>query len=1490
MISPSRFINSEQKNNTLLDLYIRHFIEDKKIRRQLSDDVWFQIKEKNTLACTLDTYFLIINDGCLVKDNELTHFLVHVQNNETLRTALLEILQYSNKTGNKDDFVKIDYPQIEAAVAPEPVEQKPSFSFTKSWVLEKTQKLRQLPSNILSGTKQPQWEEVDFTTLGYEEDEVKTLYARVEQERQTAISQLRTWFYEQKQFFKLVSENCPSLLSGLNDNALKHLIVTNPAAISLLLDKTFTVRFKKILSLEDIIDLFLAKLNAAQSKIYTMLLLEYCSKNQPDLLHKIFLLLQDIHSPQIKEKNGEEIKNRILNCGDKLVLFLEENPVFFASLVSRSEMLFEVLALAKNPIIFLTRIVKNVQTSTCVAQRLVLIIAKLLEEATPARSKEVSHFLIHHHTFLNDKKISFSDLLNAEIKEMLNSIEQYSALELDALFKILEDSETRKLLNFASDEITTLLRNPILKSLIERIIAENIDLFREHTGAPQGKDVGRRTTMKEQELFVFSRLWLESKINQSTPSFYTAGRIDPIVAYLIANSEHWQRVKLLLEKASIEQQAAFHPILLQKLAHDNNKSSHKYFSDFLTHFLLSDSYLYLMTEPYYLDLFCSIASGKQYLLHLLRLEKARDKVQSKNNHYSFQTQAGISENTTLFFTKILNNPYFAIKLASALDRSTVSVMAHFLKEEKLVPWLDCEEIVSAIANADQFMRYTMLEKVAENTPLLRKILAYTKENTLCADQLLMILNDPKIPQPLFSKLEKKHYVEIINNSAFAIINFILTTNHCASIAVSLFEVMIEFFHEIQNQQLILHFLQLPQFIAKMSHELTYDQFVKLLSSKTICESKEIVGSLLQQRDRFPYEKFIRDESTVLNVIAKNKFFAERLFQEWQLFTEARLSPEVLLRIVTEDKYRKTLDFLISDSTLYIFWVIKAKLDSLHESLQKTIKQNLNFKADVILVKSNPVNLRMLNLPFNGKVLEASELEEKRRNAEKLEIQGGVHKRYGCLDGHSAIKVEIAHLRLILNFNDNIYFKCSLQNFMNDIEKSITPHISFIPLTFLLNDDFYFAFLEMTKNDEHCNKVSSFLNSLPSDFTLLKDCFDLTNDIHQICFARIIYRLKQLSLSLLSTYADLLNKSFMADSAHRFIANAMNTAINFPNEMLKILLSEPALSLVRKCLYEEGITAHENESAGPVMLRLLLLKAAIITKQKIPVINGIIDELYLHTSRYCESAALYISSIFPVKSLDGNEHLKGYFLRQPFYVQALERKEIVSLIGNSEEFIGCALTHPHLYKKLNKTDIEHFAEIYSSKENIKGTKNILSASPITRPLLEHFNFTDKDTPAVNGKTSTTKLLNTLKANSSHETVKGPLYLNADLWINNFCENKYLRVFKDENSKEFVKTMLDSSSVSKIGFIYSLIVLITEPSIAKNLEEVIKEFTSTFGELTSAFVNTKTVKEWRSDYLKKAEVENFIKELMLKELSLIAEIRMAPPREKPRVVSTSNTMFI
>lgn len=1410
IITKHPLLDTRAKALALYRIYSRHFIENSEERKVLSAHFWQQIKNNSGELFTIDTLLLAINDNCIINE-EITVFLKKMESDNLILSAILDFLQ----------------------------------------------------------DKEVYWEEIDFRDYVSEEELNLELIEYVEEERKNAKVQLKKWLFDDAKFFALAYKHCPKLIANLEDRTLHTLVMTSRAAISLLINKKLVRRIAPLFHNEDLTFLFSQQIQPHQRKIHTLILLEFCAIHHPGFLSIYFRLLNSENPSQLITMQREEGRKKLLECGKDLLVFLEQNPNFFIPLVEKIEFFFEVIALADQPLVLISRLAKkNTFIANWIGDKILLIVAKLLENKTKEQKQELKKFLINNYICpVGQKKISLCVALNQEIRRMVNQLEEFGILELNALALILESVEIRQILKLEPRVYFSLLNKPLLRRFVERIITTDESIWK-----GLGRDLmnfleQNGTRLHYQYVFLHASLGIDLKAKQQNCTHLSSQYIDPHCAFLITMSGYWGILKKFLQGLEADQLAIVHPFFQLKLKYERENSSLEFKESIISYLLVEGSPH--LNDILYLELYCDLASGEQYIDYLIHLNVLQ---QQHTESGDSREESRVIRRTETFISRVISNSYFSIKFASALDETTLPTIPNLLSQKECITLIDCQELLNALFLAEPDKAFIMLSSMAENPSLVVKMLNYCKNIDYYFSQMLALLSVKKITEILFSSLTANDYLNILNTTEVGLVSFLFESEDFFEIAERLVEFLSSSVHLITNAEMIAYLFSNNKLVFASFSNMKPRQLLRILKNETLCKSKVAAESICRQYKNLPLKEVVEDSKLLFHLISKNKFFAEFLFNNWILLKQARLSPEMLLSIISDPNFNNTKEHLYKSKPFYFVLMFEALLPLLPIMLRRAIDLLEPHKHDDMLLPV--INLATFypnqigSISYNYSLLNTSEIEHVRDDYKHSEGNEGPHSR--TPQSQKALELNVLHLDLLLDFHAGIK-KLSKRL----LSKKLSPEVGFIPITFLLVDDYY-NFLKDKLIVDVPSQVFLLINSLPNNHNELIKIFSLVDEVQQIAFIKVLYRIKQLTLMLFARCCEFEINTI--ELSKTFVKLLSIMANNYPRELKNILEVEKVFFSITTFLYFSDYTDfHRIENQGAISLRFLLLERAVFNypEQK-ELLHAIIYELYLHPLLYSDSDKEILFSTFHKVLFENKDpQLLGYFLKQPIFMKNVNSEDLVRLMDDYPEFRQFMFIYQHLYKKLPVTELEIFLKKYypSLGQTPTEISRKLRASVNTSPITYEHSFFEVQSKSYFCQ-STSKLLLALDVKSGVSAELQDLNLEKDvnMLANFLCANKYLPLLKQTTYPFLIKQILALDSVElKFEIVTKFSLLIVE-SFSQGVDrEVFEQLTmlleKAFGRST---IDYSIIGKWRSEY-EESNIEQQLYNLIQEELSLITNIK-------------------
>lgn len=1231
----------------LLSQYETLFLKARDNRKDIIDALYQTFKKNQTnIIFTVDMLLACINNAWQSKE-ELLPYLKIISTNQLALVGILDVLQ--NKEGN--------------------------------------------------------WPEYNFLEIRPDIDELATICIEIEAER----SNFKSIFFSEPDFIRQILTISPTVIIGLENIFLKQLVLSNSAAVSLLEDKKFSHLFTDQFILEDLLALLLVKIESSKSEQskYILTLLRYFAKHQSRTLSFLIKLLTSPSSHLISEIAFEQIKQTVLDCDEQLLAFLEDYPDFFVPFVERFE-LANILSKTQQPIKFLTTIMKkNEYITRWLGDHLLLLTAFLLESRVSIRRQEI--LILLNHTLItesNKKKISFSVLLQEEVKEMLKnlSLQEYSAKELNALCAVLESKEIRESLKLDNPTLQYLFLNDLTSRLLERCIV--CDNYSRTDFNSYLKLISMNWQAKKYQYpYMYNCLTLRTTA-KSIDFFYTEN-MNSISAYLVAISDNWPAYKKIIVNAESSQVAKIHPILQLKLQSDS--LTNYQFTQALVLFLLKGE-MFLMMDVSCQELFCDLASGKQYIAYFAKMQEICAQIHPNDKLRQFT----FIRKHNHFIDTIFAMPYYSIKLSAAINRSNLPILESLLIKPEFVAWLDCCDLLNCLAEVNQDQLFIMLKKIAVNKKLVFKFLTHDN-NSFYFSRLLSFLNGAQICEILLSSLKPEDFLELANQSEIGLTQFILESEQCKTVAKKLFAAMAHSLHRIKEKKLILFLFSENKYIGKIAKNLKLDEAIQLLLSPSVCSSKKITAKILSQLDKFSFS--MNDECWLTSkIFIRNKYAAEFYFGQWELFQKLNYSPELLLSMLIDREFESTLVYLLNDPNLYIFKMIKPIIALLPTHSSQEIGKLLEIHPQSLITDFSLQRLADDNTELSYQ--NVADIQKKRELI--FSLTNTTSWQYKNLVGSAAVYLQLLHLELHQNLDEGL-------DKLDDYTQLDHPIFSceYLPITLMLCDKFYEYLLKLIH--ENPEKLFRYLKSLPHSHKDIRNYFNLTQSIQSLAFIKILNRITFLVIKSILNYVMQVDSDFLIAD---FIEILAAGAWNYSDQFYQMLENEIFFNKVYHYLYCGHFLFHKNQQPGHILLRLLMLVSLLRVHKITDYLEKIVYELNLFTVHDHAILKEKIFHFFPVEIIQQSDcqQLIGYFLRIPFYTQMLSKSDLLQVTEISPELRKLLFIYPHLRKRFDQEEIAIIATGLEMNVKSKKLAKALKSTVLTGRILQQH-------PRFNGDNST-----------------------------------------------------------------------------------------------------------------------------------------------------------
>ena len=215
--------------------------------------------------------------------------------------------------------------------------------------------------------------------------------------------------------------------------------------------------------------------------------------------------------------------------------------------------LFEFLKFTRDPVSSLSAVIlKDPQIALWVSQHIVAICSNLLTGANDHRSNQVAQFINKH----TDGKNSFAAIFTFEARVGLRDLAQYapelnhnSTAEVsmrNALLIILQNKATRSLLKLSEEEIENYLRIPVLRSLLDRLVAEDETLWNYFLVKVSSNFMRANKQFKYEYPCLSARLAVQKKIRQVNVADFYDNTLEPMAALMVTNTQDWDTLKKIV--------------------------------------------------------------------------------------------------------------------------------------------------------------------------------------------------------------------------------------------------------------------------------------------------------------------------------------------------------------------------------------------------------------------------------------------------------------------------------------------------------------------------------------------------------------------------------------------------------------------------------------------------------------------------------------------------------------------------------------------------------------------------------------------------------------------------------------------------------------------------------------------------------------------------------------------------------------------------------
>lgn len=1303
-------------------------------------------------------------------------------------------------------------------------------------LIEKNTSLQDVISDVLQ--KQPleeDWPELTELQLSskFTSDALRVFLKQIKDGRESAIETLITFFFKECNFI-VFDKYCPSLINKLNDVNLGRLLTTNDSAVILLASKRFSQRCAVILKPESLFKIFSLNIKQEKRKEFTTTLLDFCLKYKKGFLSVFFAKITQIKDVEVAAQI-DTIKTNLSSLGESLLKFFQTHPEFFMSYFGTARDFVNLLIQSSNPIMVLSSIIREKFIAKWIARNITSISAALFRMMPEKKHEEILRFLAKN----PGSYPTFNEFLLYSIKPMLSQIDSYTSLGIADIFQLALHPIIRKKLNF-QEKIREYLGQTRFGTLVDRLITEDEALWE----------------------FYVNSLWKEVIINKYNFPLIEARRsvalkVDPIIslssleknlspleAFTLADTNEWQCVRKYLNNQA-NSEPVTNPILKIRMRQLEGTVPNNFRSDTINFLLTQEGLACLVASYEYIDILVFFGSGEQIIHGLEALFIRRTQLHGKE-------KTNLLCNLEYFINKIIKNYYVLNKTISSITTSNLLGIIEIFMREELLRFLDFKIFIESLLLQPVPIQLNIIKKIVDKK--MTKHLFLESQEHGYSYLLINLLDANEIIESLFSQLTEEDLCELLDSvTSVLVLKFIFESYACAWLLPKLISIIINYGQYIANPKFWGYVISHEKLIKSVAANLSYEQFVALLSSQESNSLKQVVFTYI---DLFPINKLLRDEKNLISVLCKNEKFGEIFFTSWLRFYEAHLLPEELFYHLFKPENEMVLDYYYNKNISHFLAMLSAVVTALDPKLRDKIKEKYPN------IPSQPVSHKM----------EIDVLHSSKSILSQKTYADVCH--YIDLHGAKAEKLKGLHLLLTESLLEG------LERLQSEILLRQIPFtVEYVPISLLLTDKFH-QFLDHLISSENRKLLDDYLLSLPRDFYLgFHYLIEEPTDINQVAYVKIICRLKELMLKYLIFRATELEKNQDAIASYSFLNILYLCAENCPNQINAFLCQEAFAEKVIRCLKyvgEKQIFGCEGELV--VKLSLLKLNLSVPSQGDSDYYNYVIlQSLLVQTTVLTGRRAEYIKGLFDPHYLLQlkNIALVGYFLRLPFYGSKLCNEDLMRLVGLCPSLRYGLLFYPHHYNKLSQQNL--LASLYAP-ENI--------------PLIEFSNEHVLLTPLRN-KLALEKIATGVPASTSQffPMINSPKskyspednFKVEDRRLAKCLEANLLLSFLTSCLPLIFKINEAHPLRSRLEIMEYLIFLVVEQNPEPSVEHRLKSLQRLLPEDSTKYITINQVELWRKEFSTKHLEDP--KKIIVSELKELLDGQIEANVESPHVVSMS-----
>lgn len=795
---------------------------------------WEKIKKDPiTTFYTVDTIFLIWKEILRTDLDEFRELLKLVQENSSLRSAFVKILEAEDLT-----------------------------SFMSGW-------------DVITSE--------DY--LAFFKGTAATSLSAILENNRSALNELQVSIHTN--LFHEYFRYSRRLFEELNNKLIKNFLNTTPVAVQLLENERIREKISPELESLDLMNML--SLEVPDKKKFTVGLLDRCVNDNIGALAAFLVdLNKQLPTPEIKK-----VRANVLAASEKLLDLLKNETIFF-SYVDSIANLMELLFVFRDPVSILIDLAKANETiAKWIGQRLILIVAALLKNSDRKRLSEVKRLIQYYD---GGKLLSSLIRERLEKEERVEDPTLY-ATEMNALFTVLSFQEIRDVVKLTKEPLKALLAKSELYGLFDRLVTEDEQLWKiyiefinkdvERIADYQFKFplITARVIVNTIRLFSIEKLYstsltaLQAFILTNSIQWETVRN-----SFQVANIGQGLRlhpiIKLRLEFDRVQTEyISFREYFFKHISHPENlfhpqTSSIRTKQDWqIVASLGSDDELKKSLEML-IERRKAVVTSQPSTAQVNKTIDGFLRTVVGNFYSRTKLIAAINVNNILNLIDIFYYPEMMPYFDGDMLLETLFMSASNKTEfrEKLS------------IRKDLLLQLFVVEDAQEETVRL--------DNTKSRTSLLKnLLSDENLVNQLFVRFDDQDYLKLINVVSEKILKYIFESKSCEQLKLKLLDVIKRFFGTITNVVVLNYIFQKSDIVKAIAESMTFDQFFALITSGMTNEPW--MKSLLGHLHHFKLDLLLKDKAKLLLVLCKNRILGKRLLQQWPIYNASFVLPEEL---------------------------------------------------------------------------------------------------------------------------------------------------------------------------------------------------------------------------------------------------------------------------------------------------------------------------------------------------------------------------------------------------------------------------------------------------------------------------------------------------------------------------------------------------------------------------------------------------------------------